>query len=246
MTGTWLFIDFDNTLMATEQTAVPSLIARFNELYQKQIDHALTFEEFKIHFHGQARETLCENLSRHFKIKVEYRILYDQREWRIMQHLQQLPDGIEMAPHAIDTLQQLTQQGVNIALVSNNPIQRAFAAMRFARDKQGDHLAALFKTNFFEAGDIQKPKPDVYLHAIEQVNAHLENSFAIEDSITGATSATSAGLKTFGFTGFSDHPEELKSKLLGLGCIDVFHSWEEFPALLASKLNVKRRKVSII
>lgn len=245
MTDTWLFIDFDNTLMGTEQYAVPSLIDRFNELYEKQIDHLLTLNEFKTHFHGQARETLCENLSKHFKIEVDYKTLYHQREWRIMEHLKQLPNGVEMAPGALDVLTQLHQQGIKLALVSNNPIQRALTAMRFAKNKQGAQLAALFKTNFFEAGEIQKPKPDVYLNAMNQVDADVENSFAIEDSITGATAAIKAGLRTFGYTGLSEEPEQLKAKLLSLGCINVFHSWDEFPAVLQSIQNKKKVKTSI-
>jgi len=56
----WLFLDFDNTLMATEQYAVPSLIARFNDIYAKEIGRELTLEEFKQNFHGQARENLCK------------------------------------------------------------------------------------------------------------------------------------------------------------------------------------------
>ncbi len=245
MADTWLFIDFDNTLMGTEQYTVPSLIARFNEIYENQIDHLLTLDEFKTHFHGQARETLCENLSKHFKIDVDFKTLYHQREWRIMEHLKQLPYGVEMAPGALDVLTQLNQQGIKLALVSNNPIQRALTAMRFARNNQGDRLASLFKTYFFEAGEIQKPKPDVYLNAMSQVTADVGNSFAIEDSITGATSAIKAGLRTFGYTGFSDEPELLKSKLLSLGCINVFHSWEEFPAMLQSMRDKKKAKISI-
>ena len=60
MTTPWLFLDFDNTLMGTEQYALPSLIERFNRLYQHELDHLLTLQEFKAHFHGQSRETLCQ------------------------------------------------------------------------------------------------------------------------------------------------------------------------------------------
>ncbi|MGD9591191.1 MAG: HAD family hydrolase [Candidatus Berkiella sp.] len=245
MLNTFLFIDFDNTLMATEQYAVPSLIARFNALYQHFLPKPLTYEEFKKHFHGQARETLCKNLSSHFNIDVDYKALYEKREWRIMQHYQQLPQGVEMAPYALETLQHFSEQGATLALVSNNPIQRALTAMRFAQNKQGDKLASLFKTNFFEAGDVQKPNPDVYLQAMQQVGATPENSFAFEDSITGATAAIKAGLKTFGYTGFADNPESLKEKLLATGCVAVFHSWEAVPELIAQFKPHKKAVLSI-
>jgi len=235
LTKTWLFIDFDNTLMATEQHALPSLIGRFNSLYGDKIKHPLTLEEFKQHFHGQAREILCENLSRHFNIDVDYTALYDNREARIMQYMRELPNGITMAPFVIDVLTALKNQGVHLALVSNNPIQRALCAMRFAENKQGAKLAALFETNYFEAGPIQKPKPDVYLQAMSQVNAIPENSFAIEDSVTGATSAIEANLRTFGFTGFAEDKNMTSYQLLKKGCVATFESWENFAELLLFK-----------
>ncbi len=231
MKNKWLFLDFDNTLMATEQYAVPSLIERFNDLYAKVIDHPLTYDEFKQYFHGQARESLCENLSRHFNIDVKFSELYDQREWRIMQHLQSLPEGVPIAEHLIETLSRLEKQATTFVLVSNNPIQRALTAMRYASNQKGEELARLFGTYFFEAGDLQKPKPDVYLRALQQVKATPECSFAVEDSVTGATAAIKAGITTFGFTGFADDPIAMKNKLLEVGCENTFHSWREFPDL---------------
>jgi HAD superfamily hydrolase (TIGR01509 family) len=232
----WLFLDFDNTLMATEQYALPSLIARFNTLYAKQAGKELTLTDFKHYFHGQARETLCDNLSQHFQITVDYQALYDAREWRIMQHLQQLTEGVPMAPHLIETLQDLIKQGAILSLVSNNPVQRALCAMRFASNQQGEVLAGLFGTRYFEAGEVQKPKPDVYLRAMSQLAAEPTRSFAVEDSLTGASAALAAGLTTFAFTGFADNPNELAKSLLQMGCADVVTDWRELPTLLKNHL----------
>ena len=231
-----LFLDFDNTMMATEQYAVPSLIARFNDLYAAKAGRELTLAEFRQHFHGQARETLCANLSRHFGIEVDYPTLYDDREGRIMQHLQAVPGGIPMAPHLVETLAALAQQGSRAALVSNNPVQRALCAMRFAANGGGDALAALLGTRCFEAGDIQKPKPDVYLRAMAQCNATTAESCAVEDSVTGATAAKAAGMTVFGYTGLSEDREKLAEKLLAAGCAAVFDDWQDFPRLLQAHM----------
>jgi len=232
----WLFLDFDNSLMATEQYAVPSLIARFNALYAKQAGRDLTLKEFKQYFHGQAREMLCHNLSQHFQIEVDYQALYDAREPRIMQHLKALPEGVEMAPHLIEALTALRKQGAILSLVSNNPIQRALCAMRFASNQQGDALAGLFGTRYFEAGDVQKPLPDVYLRAMKQVDARPEKSFAVEDSVTGAKAAVAAGLTTFAFTGFTEDQDALKKALLAAGCQASFSDWRNLPQLLETLL----------
>jgi beta-phosphoglucomutase-like phosphatase (HAD superfamily) len=235
MTQRWLLLDFDNCQMATEHLAVPSLIKRFNELYSSHIGQDLTFEEFKEHFHGQARETLCANLSKHFGIKVDYATLYESREWRIMQLLQST--GVEMADRLVETLESLQEKGYKLAFVSNNPIQRGLASMRYAKNGQGDRLARLFGTAFFEAGDVQKPKPDVYLRAMEQLGTSSQNCFAVEDSPTGVTAAVKAGITTFGFTGFADDSKNIIDKLKEKGAKSCFHQWKELPSLLLTYLD---------
>lgn len=226
----YLFLDFDNTMMATEQYAVPSLIARFNELYAAQLAAPLTLDIFKQHFHGQARENLCANLASYFSIDVNFADLYRDREWHMMQHLQAIgkSGGVPMAPHLVDVLAALSAKGVVLSFVSNNPIQRALAAMRSADNGRGDALAALFGTRFFEAGDVQKPKPDVYIRAMQQVGATPETSAAVEDSVTGVTAAVAAGLTVYGFTGFADAPETTGDKLTAAGAKAVFADWQMF------------------
>ncbi len=231
MSKTFLFLDFDNTMMATEQYAVPSLIARFNDLYGDQIKSLLTLGIFKQHFHGQARENLCANLAAYFGIEVDYQSLYRDREWHVMQHLQQVREtagGVPMAPHIIETLSNIASRGVILSFVSNNSMQRGLAAMRYADNGRGDELANLFGTRFFEAGDVQKPKPDVYLRAMQQVGAAPDQSVAVEDSVTGVTAAVAAGITVYGFTGFADDRAATAEKLAHAGATDIFEDWKNF------------------
>lgn len=226
----WLFIDFDNTMMGTEYLAIPTLVERFNQLYGSQIAHLLTTEEFKEHFGGQARQSLCQNLSNHFAIDVIYEDLYDSREWRMMQALKN--ESVEMAPKIIETLSVIKAHGIKLAFVSNNPIMRAFAAMRSASNGQGDALAALFGTAYFEAGDIQKPRPDVYLRAIEQVGASASASYAVEDSVSGVKAAVAAGLRTFGYTGFATDAASDQDKLIKAGAQACFSDWNQLLTMI--------------
>lgn len=238
MTQPWLLLDFDNCQMATEHLAVPSLIKRFNDLYAHQIGSPLTFDEFKQHFHGQARETLCANLSKHFGIEVDYPTLYEAREWRMMQMLQ--TTGVQMADHLVETLESLKEHGYKFAFVSNNPIQRGLAAMRYATNGQGERLARLFGTAFFEAGDVQKPNPAVYLRAMEQLGTSPQYCYAVEDSPTGVTAAVKAGIITFGFLAFADDPKTMADKLKANGAAACFHDWSDLPALLRPYIDEKR------
>jgi HAD superfamily hydrolase (TIGR01509 family) len=232
----WLFIDFDNTMMGTEQFALPSLIARFNDLYGAEIRTPLTYDVFNEHFHGLAREGLCRAIGGYYGITVDYPTLFESRDWRMMQYMKTIPGGIPMAPHLVETLTTLQKRGIIASFVSNNNIQRALGTFQVADNKCGDDLLALLGTRFFEAGDAQKPKPDIYLRAVEFLDADPKRSFAIEDSVTGVLSATTAGLVTFGFTGFADDKKLLADKLSANGAHAVFDDWADFPALLNRQL----------
>lgn len=224
----FLFLDFDNTMMATEQFAVPSLIARFNALYAKRLAAPLTAEDFRAHFHGQAREALCESLSKHFGFTVDFKTLYENREAQVMAHFKSLPQGVPMAPHLIEALTDLKTQGVTLSFASNNSVERALAAMRFADNGRGDELAALFGTRFFEAGEAQKPKPDVYVRAMAQTGATPDVSAAVEDSVAGVKSAVAAGLRVFGYTGFAPDAQTRAQELRACGCVCTFNDWADF------------------
>jgi HAD superfamily hydrolase (TIGR01509 family) len=228
----WLFLDFDNTLMGTEALAMPSLIKRFNDLYAVQIGRELTLHEFNEHFQGQAREKLCENLSAYFKIHVDYPILFANRDVSVMNYMQEV--GAPMAPNLIEALTELQHKNFKFAFASNNMIQRCMAAMRYATNGQGETLARFFGSNYFEAGQIQKPDPDIYLRAISQTGADVSKSFAIEDSPTGARSALAAGLRTFGYLGYSENPEARGKELLNLGVTACFSDYAGLPALIAA------------
>lgn len=228
----WLLIDFDNTMMATEEHTLPSLVVRFNELYSDKIDSPLTMDIFNRHFKGQARQSLCAALSHHYGIAVDYELFFANREWFIMQHIQKVPDGIRMADGIIEVLTALQKENIFCAFVSNNPIQRGLTSMRFASNGRGEELAKLFGTSFFESGDAQKPKPDVYLRAMAQLDTTPSQCIAIEDSASGAASALTAGIRTLAFTGFADDRTEAAKKLTAQGCIAAFDDWNNFPKLL--------------
>ncbi|TIM65592.1 MAG: HAD family phosphatase [Mesorhizobium sp.] len=64
-------------------------------------------------------------------------------------------------------------------------------------------LLPFFAGRIFSGLDIpgQKPAPDVFLYAAEQLGANPKNTFVIEDSVHGVTGARTAGMRVIGFTG---------------------------------------------
>ena len=228
----WLLLDFDNTIMATEKYMLPSLIARFNELYGERISQLLDLQQFHEHFQGQVRESLCRKMSEHFGFHVIYEDLFDAREWRVMQHLQSIPGGVEIAPGLIEALYQLQQKNWRFAVVSNNAVGRYVTAMRFAEQGRGEELLRFFGTSLFEAGDVHKPKPDPYVRAMQQLNARAADCIVVEDSITGVQSGVVAGARVYGYTGLAEHLQTQSEKLLAAGCVACFDDWRLFPDMI--------------
>ena len=221
-----IFIDFDNTLMGTEMLALPPLIERFNQLYQKPHEEQLTYETFIAHFHGATRQHLCDLMENYFKKDVHYDVLFEKREWHVIQYFKK--QGVEMAPNVIEMLSLLKNRGYILALVTNSPLERVFSAMRFATNQKGDELAAFFGTSFFESGATPKPSSEVYLNALDQLNLATEECIAIEDSVNGVLSSCGANIKTFGYTHYSKNEKEL----LKNGAKACFSDWADFLSII--------------
>lgn len=227
MTTKWVFLDFDNTLMDTERLTLPSLIKRFNDLYQLN----MTAAEFSKNFHGGAYRALCDAVSHHYGITVDYDAVFHDREWSMMEVCRN--NGVVMADGLLDAFSTLAARDVRFAVATNNTIQRVLAAIRYATNKRSDELMAHLGTRFFQAPDALKPRPDVYIRAMLQCGANPNHSAAVEDSVTGVIAAHAAGLKTYGYTGFFEGDKNAQSKKLReAGAVACFDDWRNFPVLL--------------
>lgn len=84
-----------------------------------------------------------------------------------------------------------------------------------------------------------KPDPKIYLYASEQLGVKPEECVTIEDSKSGATAATRAGIPLIGYVGAYSVEEgkekmELMAKVLTEQCKAkaIMYDWKEFPELL--------------
>lgn len=80
-----------------------------------------------------------------------------------------------------------------------------------------------------------KPDPAIYRHALDALGLEPDEAVAIEDSITGATSAVAAGIPTVGNLQFVQPAElaERRRLLVEVGVVAVVTSWAEIVDLLA-------------
>lgn len=230
---THLLLDFDGTLFDTEPVALPSLIARFNALFAAELRASghkpLTLAGFMRDFHGLSRQSLAAALERHYGFAVPLAALYEDRERLIVEAYADHPDGIPIAPGLADALEALARSGLALAIVSNNPVGRALAAIRHPSDAEAAmRLLRLVQANFFEAGARPKPSPDVYLTALHALRVPPENTVAVEDSAAGVAAARAAGIgKVYGFTGFAADSDAAGQALLAAGAVATFRHWRE-------------------
>ena len=80
-----------------------------------------------------------------------------------------------------------------------------------------------------------KPDPAIYLHALRSLGLAPEQAVAVEDSVTGATSAVAAGIPTIGNLQFVQPAERdaRRTLLEATGVRTIVTSWAEVVDLLA-------------
>ncbi|MBD9655158.1 HAD-IA family hydrolase [Pseudomonas sp. PDM12] len=86
----------------------------------------------------------------------------------------------------------------------------------------------------FSADQVERPKPapDLYLLAAERAGVDPSCCLVVEDSITGATAALTAGMQVIGFLGASHIPPEHGEALRQLGVHHLIGRMSELPPLV--------------
>lgn len=96
-------------------------------------------------------------------------------------------------------------------------------------------LVRFFGTRRFCADMVPNPKPapDVYLAAARTLRVTVEQCIVVEDSVTGVTAATAAGMTVLGFIGGGHASEAQIDALHAAGARHVFDDMQQLPELVA-------------
>ena len=113
---------------------------------------------------------------------------------------------------------------VPLCVASNSSRER----MRVSLQTSG--LLPLFEGRMFSAVDVERPKPapDLFLHAAAAMGAAPSRCAVIEDTPTGVTAATAAGMAVFGYAA----GEHSSAAALAAEGATVFREMRALPALL--------------
>ncbi|WP_070888017.1 HAD-IA family hydrolase [Pseudomonas sp. D1-3] len=122
----------------------------------------------------------------------------------------------------------LLQIDLPLAVASNSYADAlAFALQRC-------ELVERVNVGAFSADQVERPKPapDLYLLAAERAGVDPGRCLVVEDSITGATAALTAGMQVIGFLGASHIPPEHGEALHQLGVQHLIGRMSELPPLV--------------
>ncbi|HYS67874.1 MAG TPA: HAD family phosphatase [Paraburkholderia sp.] len=96
-------------------------------------------------------------------------------------------------------------------------------------------LVRFFGDRLFCADAVPNPKPapDVYLAAARGLGLAPSACLVVEDSVTGVTAASAAGMAVFGFIGGGHASDAQIGKLHAAGARHVFDDMQQLPELVA-------------
>jgi HAD superfamily hydrolase (TIGR01509 family) len=115
------------------------------------------------------------------------------------------------------------------AVASNSSLARVQSSLDRAE------LTQIFGERVFSADMVAapKPRPDIYLHAAEQVGVPPTHCLAVEDSVPGVTAARMAGMAVIGFTGASHVPVNQADRLRLVGAAVAIDHMDLLPGLVS-------------
>ncbi|KPM33992.1 hypothetical protein AK830_g12580 [Neonectria ditissima] len=234
---TTLLLDCDNTLVQSETLAFEACADLTNEILSaRNVNLQFTGRQLQREFVGQSFQSMMRSLETNYNVScnisdAELERYAGMEDDRVIAKLVQKLQPCEGANAELERL----AGRYRLAVVSSSALRRVRASL----DKAGQ--AGFFgPDDVFSAADslpvpTSKPDPAVYLHALKVMGVAAGECVAVEDSRSGAVSASRAGIVAIGYTGACEDAEEaeaLRAVLEKAGCKLVMSSWVEFPDLL--------------
>ena len=195
-----VLFDLDGTLTDTEkyyQEAWPKALRHFG--YEVEDDFALQLRSLGRPF---APMRFKEIFGQDFDYTAVRQYRKELVEELIKQH------GIPLKPGAREILSWLRERGVLTALVTANNYGRAERYLK--KIDLFDCFDRIICANMVEQG---KPAPDIYAFACSELGIDPKETFAVEDSPNGVTSAYLAGCNVIMIPDLTEPDEELSKKL---------------------------------
>lgn len=191
--GAALLFDIDGTLADTD----PIHLEAFNRTFEPYGFH-FDKARFAIELQGMANEAIARKFVPHLSLDEQMAVMLEKEA--IFRDL--AATEIHAVPGLFDLMDMADAAGLHMAAVTNAPRLNADLILN------GLGIAHRFKALVIgEELAHGKPHPLPYLEGLRQLGANPAFTVAFEDSRTGITSATGAGLQTVGIRTSLAHDE---------------------------------------
>lgn len=187
------------------------------------VENGVSLTEAEAHqrYVGKTFAAMIADIEREFKVKFP-KDTSDQKDRRLLELYARELKAVDGVSTALKTM------AMGYSVASNSPHERVVEALRLTE------LTPFFgrRITTFEHVSRAKPAPDIYIEAARRAGVKPEACLAVEDSVTGVTSALEAGCWVLGFTGTAPHPDKHADILKELGAEAVFSRMADLPALV--------------
>ena len=143
-------------------------------------------------------------------IEVDAKKLHDEKT-KIFDEMM-VNGNVVLRPGVANLIDQANDNGIKLAFVTSTSKDNVDAVFQALRNQ-------LNRSNFSFIGNDKmvsntKPKPDIYLKALSELNLEAENCVAIEDTEVSMQSALAASIKCIGFPGAFAKDNDFSSAIL--------------------------------
>ncbi len=192
--------DLDGTVIDTEKLLVKYWCMAANEFgFPMEREHALQLRSL-------ARKYAEPLLKEWFGENCDYMTVRNRRMELMTAHI--IENGLDVKAGIKELLVWLGENGYKRAVATATDLTRAG---KYLTDVGlYDYFDCIISAHQVENG---KPKPDVYIYAVNQLGLTPDECIAVEDSPNGVISASDAGCKTIMVPDLTEPDEELKKRL---------------------------------
>lgn len=195
-----VIFDLDGTVLDTEKLLVKYWCQAANEAgFPMQREHALQLRSLAAKYAAPLMKTW-------FGEGCDYQTLRKRRMKLMSGHIERY--GLEVKPGIPELLDCLGKRGLKRAVATATDLARASEYLK--QVGLFDSFDRIISAHMVKNG---KPKPDVYIYAVEQLGLIPDECIAVEDSPNGVLSASAAGCKTVMIPDLSEPDEQLEALL---------------------------------
>lgn len=195
-----VLFDLDGTLIDSEYF----YFSNWAPILEDSFGLIISFEDWIREFAGHTLVRNVEYLQEKYQIATTEEYMWKRTREAYSQSSMQ---SVNLMPYAKEVLAMLREQGIRIALVTSS-YQTTVDAVLGTHELL--HFFEFFVTR--ERVNNAKPDPEPYLLALSELGLKNTEVIAIEDTITGTTSAIHAGLKCIAVSKHETERRRLESK----------------------------------